>query len=152
MVCVPVFAWVGGWPPARDGGTGCPGSGMRMEESRSPSLVLLSSPPFPQAGAPHQPGGEKVPIQHGRGCPTFPPPLSPAGQRMSSMFGKPRASGERTPQSPLAECNVAILGCRGAGKSGEMGALLPRGWPGIGGVLVPWGDTRLTRLFHLLQP
>ncbi|XP_065498206.1 ras-like protein family member 12 isoform X3 [Caloenas nicobarica] len=40
-----------------------------------------------------------------------------AGQRMSSMFGKPRAGGERPPQSPLAECNVAILGCRGAGKS-----------------------------------
>lgn len=39
---------------------------------------------------------------------------------MSSMFGKPRASGERPPQSPLPECNVAILGCRGAGKSGEM--------------------------------
>ncbi|XP_074012464.1 ras-like protein family member 12 isoform X1 [Numenius arquata] len=36
---------------------------------------------------------------------------------MSSMFGKPRAGGERPPQSPLAECNVAILGCRGAGKS-----------------------------------
>ncbi|NWH45569.1 RASLC protein, partial [Fregata magnificens] len=36
---------------------------------------------------------------------------------MSSMFGKPRASGERPPQSPLTECNVAILGCRGAGKS-----------------------------------
>ncbi|XP_074956826.1 ras-like protein family member 12 isoform X3 [Phalacrocorax aristotelis] len=46
-----------------------------------------------------------------------PPPLSPAGRRMSSMFGKPRASGERPPQSPLAECNVAILGCQGAGKS-----------------------------------
>ncbi|XP_019136366.2 ras-like protein family member 12 isoform X2 [Corvus cornix cornix] len=36
---------------------------------------------------------------------------------MSSMFGKPRASGERPPQSPLPECNVAVLGCRGAGKS-----------------------------------
>ncbi|NXD61828.1 RASLC protein, partial [Eolophus roseicapillus] len=36
---------------------------------------------------------------------------------MSSMFGKPRAGGERPPQSPLSECNVAILGCRGAGKS-----------------------------------
>ncbi|XP_064244820.1 ras-like protein family member 12 isoform X2 [Passer domesticus] len=36
---------------------------------------------------------------------------------MSSMFGKPRASSERPPQSPLPECNVAILGCRGAGKS-----------------------------------
>ncbi|NXW27520.1 RASLC protein, partial [Phaetusa simplex] len=36
---------------------------------------------------------------------------------MSSMFGKPRAGGERPPQSPLTECNVAILGCRGAGKS-----------------------------------
>ncbi|NXK99903.1 RASLC protein, partial [Mesembrinibis cayennensis] len=36
---------------------------------------------------------------------------------MTSMFGKPRAGGERPPQSPLAECNVAILGCRGAGKS-----------------------------------
>ncbi|XP_032556152.1 ras-like protein family member 12 isoform X3 [Chiroxiphia lanceolata] len=36
---------------------------------------------------------------------------------MSSMFGKPRASAERPPQSPLPECNVAILGCRGAGKS-----------------------------------
>ncbi|NXL41927.1 RASLC protein, partial [Podilymbus podiceps] len=36
---------------------------------------------------------------------------------MSSMFGKPRGGGERPPQSPLAECNVAILGCRGAGKS-----------------------------------
>ncbi|XP_056203113.1 ras-like protein family member 12 isoform X1 [Falco biarmicus] len=46
-----------------------------------------------------------------------PPRLSPAGRRMSSMFGKPRAGGERLPQSPLAECNVAILGCRGAGKS-----------------------------------
>ncbi|KAM9640138.1 ras-like protein family member 12 isoform 1-T1 [Morphnus guianensis] len=39
------------------------------------------------------------------------------GRRMSSMFGKPRAGGERPPQSPLAECNLAILGCRGAGKS-----------------------------------
>ncbi|KAM9181480.1 ras-like protein family member 12 isoform 1-T2 [Mergus octosetaceus] len=36
---------------------------------------------------------------------------------MSSMFGKPRAGAERPPQSPIAECNVAILGCRGAGKS-----------------------------------
>ncbi|NXL86207.1 RASLC protein, partial [Alectura lathami] len=36
---------------------------------------------------------------------------------MSSVFGKPRAGAERPPQSPLAECNVAILGCRGAGKS-----------------------------------
>ncbi|XP_071610291.1 ras-like protein family member 12 [Heliangelus exortis] len=36
---------------------------------------------------------------------------------MSSMFGKPRAGAERPPQSPLAECHVAILGCRGAGKS-----------------------------------
>ncbi|KAL2300717.1 hypothetical protein Nmel_013604, partial [Mimus melanotis] len=36
---------------------------------------------------------------------------------MSSMFGKPRVSSERPPQSPLPECNVAILGCRGAGKS-----------------------------------
>uniref|UniRef100_A0A8B9BVN0 Ras-like protein family member 12 n=1 Tax=Anser brachyrhynchus TaxID=132585 RepID=A0A8B9BVN0_9AVES len=45
------------------------------------------------------------------------PLLSPAGPRMSSMFGKPRAGAERPPQSPLAECNVAILGCRGAGKS-----------------------------------
>ncbi|NXF60420.1 RASLC protein, partial [Ciccaba nigrolineata] len=36
---------------------------------------------------------------------------------MSSMFGKPRAGSERPPQSPLTECNVAILGCRGAGKS-----------------------------------
>lgn len=49
------------------------------------------------------------------------PLLSPAGPRMSSMFGKPRAGAERPPQSPLAECNVAILGCRGAGKSGESG-------------------------------
>lgn len=40
---------------------------------------------------------------------------------MSSMFGKPRVSSEKPPQSPLPECNVAILGCRGAGKSGEMG-------------------------------
>lgn len=40
---------------------------------------------------------------------------------MSSMFGKPRTSSERPPQSPLPECNVAILGCRGAGKSGETG-------------------------------
>ncbi|XP_071424616.1 ras-like protein family member 12 isoform X3 [Pithys albifrons albifrons] len=36
---------------------------------------------------------------------------------MSSMFSKPRTSGERPLQSPLPECNVAILGCRGAGKS-----------------------------------
>ncbi|NWR74060.1 RASLC protein, partial [Centropus unirufus] len=36
---------------------------------------------------------------------------------MSSMFGKPRAGGERPLQAPLAECNVAILGCQGAGKS-----------------------------------
>ncbi|KAM6306764.1 LOW QUALITY PROTEIN: ras-like protein family member 12 [Podargus strigoides] len=44
-------------------------------------------------------------------------PLSPTGQRMSSMFGKPQAGGEQLPQSPLTECNVAILGCQGAGKS-----------------------------------
>ncbi|XP_068551286.1 ras-like protein family member 12 isoform X2 [Anas acuta] len=43
--------------------------------------------------------------------------LPAGGPRMSSMFGKPRAGAERPPQSPLAECNVAILGCRGAGKS-----------------------------------
>uniref|UniRef100_A0A8C3L0C0 small monomeric GTPase n=1 Tax=Chrysolophus pictus TaxID=9089 RepID=A0A8C3L0C0_CHRPC len=36
---------------------------------------------------------------------------------MASMFGKPRVSTERPPQSSVAECNVAILGCRGAGKS-----------------------------------
>ncbi|OXB77653.1 UNVERIFIED_CONTAM: hypothetical protein H355_002962 [Colinus virginianus] len=35
---------------------------------------------------------------------------------MASMFGKPRVSAERPPQS-VAECNVAVLGCRGAGKS-----------------------------------
>lgn len=52
---------------------------------------------------------------------------------MSSMFGKPRASSERPPQSPLTECNVAILGCQGAGKSGEMGHLPPWGWQGNGG-------------------
>lgn len=52
---------------------------------------------------------------------------------MSSMFGKPRAGGERPPQSPLTECNVAILGCRGAGKSGETGHSAPRGWQGNGG-------------------
>lgn len=121
-----------------------------MEESGSPSLVLLS-PPLPHAGAPHEPGSEKVPIWHGSGCPTS-PLLSPTGQRMSSMFGKPRAGGERPPQSPLAECNVAILGCRGAGKSGEMGAPPPWGWPDIGAVLVSWGDAHLTRFFHLLQP
>ncbi|KAK4820528.1 hypothetical protein QYF61_000199 [Mycteria americana] len=51
---------------------------------------------------------------------------------MSSMFSKPRPGGERPPQSPLAECNVAILGCRGAGKSGETDAPRPRGWP-VGG-------------------
>lgn len=93
-----------------------------MEESGSRSPVLLS-PPFPRAGASHGAGGEEVPI----GCPTTPPSLSLAGPRMSSMFGKPRAGGERPPQSPLAECNVAILGCRGAGKSGETGAPTPRG-------------------------
>lgn len=54
---------------------------------------------------------------------------------MSSVFGKPRAGGERPPQSPLGECNVAILGCRGAGKSGEAGAPMPRGWAGIRVVL-----------------
>ncbi|NXC44557.1 RASLC protein, partial [Penelope pileata] len=36
---------------------------------------------------------------------------------MSSMFGKARNGTERPPQSPITECNVAILGCRGAGKS-----------------------------------
>ncbi|XP_021262459.1 ras-like protein family member 12 isoform X2 [Numida meleagris] len=41
---------------------------------------------------------------------------------MASMFGKPRVSTERPPQSPVAECNVAILGCRGAGKSGGSSA------------------------------
>ncbi|NXJ06506.1 RASLC protein, partial [Odontophorus gujanensis] len=35
---------------------------------------------------------------------------------MASMFGKARVSAERPPQS-VAECNVAVLGCRGAGKS-----------------------------------
>jgi len=62
------------------------------------------------------------------------PSLSPAGPRMSSMFGKPRAGGERPPQSPLAECNVAILGCRGAGKSGETGAAGTAGCRGAGAV------------------
>lgn len=51
---------------------------------------------------------------------------------MSSMFGKPRASSERPPQSPLPECNVAILGCRGAGKSGETGRAGHRGAAGRG--------------------
>lgn len=85
---------------------------------------------------------------HASGCPTS-PPLSPVGPRMSSMFGKPRAGGERPAQSPLSECNVAILGCRGAGKSGEMGAQVPRQWPGVAGgererrggcarVVMPW--------------
>ncbi|KAL8197450.1 UNVERIFIED_CONTAM: Ras-like protein member 12 [Gekko kuhli] len=39
---------------------------------------------------------------------------------MSSMFGKPRATPcatERHLHSLLPECNVAILGCRGSGKS-----------------------------------
>ncbi|KYO20980.1 ras-like protein family member 12 [Alligator mississippiensis] len=39
---------------------------------------------------------------------------------MSSMFGKPRAApsaADRLPHSLVPECNVAILGCRGAGKS-----------------------------------
>lgn len=149
---VPVFARARCWLPAWGGDAGHPGCRTRVAESGSPSPVLLS-PPFPRAGASRGAGGEKVPI----GCPTSPPPLSLAGPRMSSMFGKPRAGGERPPQSPLAECNVAILGCRGAGKSGEMGAPMPRGWMsngegGCAGVLVPWGDAHLTCLFHLLQP
>ncbi|XP_029430879.1 ras-like protein family member 12 [Rhinatrema bivittatum] len=39
---------------------------------------------------------------------------------MSSMFGKPRAvnaSNDRNAQNHLPECNIALLGCRGAGKS-----------------------------------
>ncbi|XP_030045628.1 ras-like protein family member 12 [Microcaecilia unicolor] len=39
---------------------------------------------------------------------------------MSSMFGKPRAgnaSNDRNTQNHLPECNIALLGCRGAGKS-----------------------------------
>ncbi|XP_039346079.1 ras-like protein family member 12 isoform X4 [Mauremys reevesii] len=42
------------------------------------------------------------------------------GKRMSSMFGKPRATPSATDRhlpSLLPECNVAILGCRGSGKS-----------------------------------
>ncbi|KAM8804791.1 ras-like protein family member 12 [Eudromia elegans] len=33
------------------------------------------------------------------------------------MFGKPRAGGERGPPGAPPECNVAVVGCRGAGKS-----------------------------------
>ncbi|XP_069722495.1 ras-like protein family member 12 isoform X1 [Phaenicophaeus curvirostris] len=88
---------------------------MWMEDNGSPSPVL-SSHSFLHAGVPHQPGSKEVPIWNGSGYPTS-LPLSPAGQRISLMFGKSRAGGERQLPSPLAECNVAILGCRGAGKS-----------------------------------
>lgn len=39
---------------------------------------------------------------------------------MASVFGKPRAGGGQ--QSAPLEVNLAILGRRGAGKSGEWGA------------------------------
>lgn len=54
------------------------------------------------------------------------------------MFGKPRttpAAAERHAHPPLPECNVAILGCRGSGKSG---------WgqsDGQGGSGEPWRAT-----------
>lgn len=71
-------------------------------------------------------GGMLLSLFLGWGWKWGPPSLlcSLAGPRMASMFGKPRVSTERPPQSPLAECNVAILGCRGAGKSGGSSAEL----------------------------
>ncbi|XP_037249478.1 ras-like protein family member 12 isoform X1 [Falco rusticolus] len=73
--------------------------------SGRPSSAGAAAPPAPAAAPAHP--GERGSFSVS-GC---------QGRRMSSMFGKPRAGGERLPQSPLAECNVAILGCRGAGKS-----------------------------------
>ncbi|XP_074457190.1 ras-like protein family member 12 isoform X1 [Larus michahellis] len=85
--------------PYKEFGRG-PGGGSRAR------LRLPHSSAAPAAAAPPAPGQPRV--SSGGGF---------RGRRMSSMFGKPRAGGERPPQSPLAECNVAILGCRGAGKS-----------------------------------
>lgn len=60
---------------------------------------------------------------------------------MSSVFGKPRAGSG--PQSAPLEVNLAILGRRGAGKSGELGGRAKG--KGLGGDVV---DLLAGRLPH----
>lgn len=115
------------------GGCRLPVSGMRMEESRSPSPVLLS-PTFPQAGAPHEPGGEKVPVRHGSGCPTSPLSLpQDGGCPRCSANPEPAASGRPRAPSPSATwpswgaggpaSQVRRAPCRhGDGRAAEAGA------------------------------
>lgn len=73
------------------------------------------------------------------------------------MFGKPRAApsaADRLPHSLVPECNVAILGCRGAGKSGEGKRARVRVWgarrrvPAVIGV----GNTPVSRMFWAVLP
>ncbi|XP_072789891.1 ras-like protein family member 12 isoform X4 [Taeniopygia guttata] len=104
-------------------GAACPaprrGSFPYKEFGWSPSSGSRARLRLPHSSQPRPCGGRCCPGPALTESPASPPALAckVGGPRMSSMFGKPRNSSERPPQSPLPECNVAILGCRGAGKS-----------------------------------
>nr|XP_041574280.1 ras-like protein family member 12 isoform X4 [Taeniopygia guttata] len=116
-------------------GAACPaprrGSFPYKEFGWSPSSGSRARLRLPHSSQPRPCRGRCCPGPALTESPASPPALAckVEGPRMSSMFGKPRNSSERPPQSPLPECNVAILGCRGAGKSGEMGRAGHRGVP-----------------------
>ncbi|XP_067999581.1 ras-like protein family member 12 isoform X2 [Melanerpes formicivorus] len=111
-------------PGARGTGADVPGmSGQRVQPGAGAAVSLQGVWLGPEAALAsaclihRQPGGGGAAAAPDRGGPHAFSSSGFEGPRMSSMFGKPRAGGERPPQSPLTECNVAILGCRGAGKS-----------------------------------
>ncbi|XP_064014031.1 ras-like protein family member 12 isoform X2 [Pogoniulus pusillus] len=115
-----------GWKPRELGAPVCdvPAlSGQRVQPGAGAALSLQGIWLGPEAALAsaclihRQPGGGGAAAAPERGQPHGFSSSGAEGPRMSSMFGKPRAGGERPPQSPLTECNVAILGCRGAGKS-----------------------------------
>eukprot|EP00076_Gallus_gallus_P010402 XP_004943943.1 ras-like protein family member 12 isoform X1 [Gallus gallus] len=104
-------------------GTALGWPGTRVQSGPARQLALQGVWLRPERREQHSPppasfiGSSTGAAAHRHCCALRTPSIPATGPRMASMFGKPRVSTERPPQSPVAECNVAILGCRGAGKS-----------------------------------
>lgn len=117
-------------PPPRRAGPGR-GNAARSRSTPGPR-ARTSTGPSPRArGEPadRPPGPRLAGTLLGALLPRTRVPLSSVA--MSSVFGKPRAGSG--PQSAPLEVNLAILGRRGAGKSGESGGEQKgRGWAGTG--------------------
>lgn len=111
--------------------------GPRARTSTGPSPRARGDPPISSAG-PRRAG-----TLLGALLLTTRVPLS--SLTMSSVFGKPRAGSG--PQSAPLEVNLAILGRRGAGKSGELGGWGGAKGKGLGGDVV---DLLAGRLPHWL--